>query len=204
LKRNKIFIMHFILNHTHTKEEVKINSIGNSIKELRLRKKMTLKDVSKKTKLSIGLLSQLERNKTSVTLQSIAKISDAFGVSQSYFFQENEENNESQNIVKQNNSEKITHLNESDFVYQSLSGVINKPIFEPMIVIVLPSTITEPSTHSGQEFVYVLKGELTVILGNEETTIGPGGSFHIKSSTPHTWYNKSTDPVRLIYVHSKS
>src|SRR5699024_11691510 len=120
----------------------------NSIIELRLRKYMTLKDVSKKAKLSIGLLSQLERNKTSVTLQSIAKISDAFGVSQSYFFQENEENNECQNIVKQNNSEIITHLNELDFVYQSLSGVINKPIFEPMIVIVLSSTITDQSTHT--------------------------------------------------------
>lgn len=180
--------------------EIYMDDIGRLIKKLRLEREMTLKDVAEKTGLSIGFLSQVERNKSSITLQSISKISDALEVSRSYFFKDETEPTR----IKQNNRQQKFKFHNSNFVYQTLSGDLNNPTFEPMHVVLLPTTShVSASTHSGQEFVYVLEGTLTVIIENEETDLEAGSSFHIDSTTPHTWYNNTSDPVRLLYVYSR-
>src|SRR5690625_2599240 len=172
-----------------------MDDIGKQIKKLRLEREMTLKDVSEKTGLSIGFLSQVERDKSSVTLQSISKISDALNVSRSYFF---EDNKNSKRYTEKNNKQ-IFKFHNSNFIYQSLSGNIENPIFEPMFVVLLSTNEhVTASTHKGQEFVYVLEGTLTVIIEEKETHLKAGSSFHIDSTTPHTWYNGTRDPVKLL------
>ena len=47
---------------------------------------MTLKELSEKTKLSIGFLSQMERGITAVATDSLSEIAEALGVDLSYFF----------------------------------------------------------------------------------------------------------------------
>lgn len=182
------------------KGEIHMDDIGKLIKMLRLKKEMTLKDVAEKTGLSIGFLSQVERGKSSITLQSISKISDALEVSRSYFFKDEVEPTK----IKQNHHQKNFKFHNSNFVYQTLSGDLEHPTFEPMLVVLLPTNShVSASTHSGQEFVYVLEGTLTVIIEDEETDLEAGSSFHIDSATPHTWYNNTSEPVRLLYVYSR-
>src|SRR5699024_3347344 len=128
--------------------------IGKKIKEVRLEKGMTLKNVSEKTGLSIGLLSQIERDKSTVTIQALSKIAVALEVSRSYFFED--DNGKERNFINNDtSSEDHFNFHSSNFVYQSLSGVINDPMFDPMLVVLLPSEGTTTSTHKGQEFVYI-------------------------------------------------
>lgn len=177
-----------------------MDDIGKKIKDLRIEKRLTLQEVAEKTGLSASFLSQVERSKSSITLQSLSKISDALNVSRSYFFSDEREVTE----IFRGHTEENLNLHKANFVYQSLSGKIEHPIFEPMLVVLLPD---EPnvttSTHQGQEFVYVLEGTLTVLINDKETELEPGDSFHIDSSTPHTWYNKTSKHVKLLYVYSK-
>lgn len=177
-----------------------VDNIGELIKSLRIDQRLTLKEVSERTGLSISFLSQVERSKSSITLQSLSKISEALGVSRSYFFSEP---TKSSSIVRQKNENEL-HFRKSTFVYQGLAGDIPDPIFEPMLVVLLPrQEKVATSTHMGQEFVYVLIGSLTVIIGEEQTVLHEGDSFHIDSSTPHTWFNDSTEPVKLLYVYAR-
>lgn len=178
-----------------------MDDIGQKIKDLRIEKRFTLKDLAEKTGLSASFLSQVERSKSSITLQSLSKISDAFNISRSYFF--SDEDNESYGVFR-SNIEHNLDFHKSSFVCQSLLGNVSNPIFEPMLVVLLPSEEkVSPSTHIGQEFVYVLEGTLTVLIGDETTDIGPGDNFHIESTTPHTWYNQTSQHVKLLYVYSK-
>ncbi len=64
-----------------------IDDIGKKIKKLRTNKKLTLKELSEKTNLSIGFLSQLERGLTTVAIDSLTKIAKELDVSLTYFFQ---------------------------------------------------------------------------------------------------------------------
>jgi transcriptional regulator with XRE-family HTH domain len=181
-----------------------MDEIGEMIKKVRIEKGLTLKQVAEKTGLSISFLSQVERSKSSITLQSISKISDALDVSRSYFFSEDENStNEKTEIIRTKGKDQL-NFHSSNFVYQGLSGNVKDPIFEPMLVILLPNNESvTASTHSGQEFVYVLDGALTVLFGEKETELKPGDSFHIDSSSPHTWFNRTTKPVKLLYVYSR-
>ena len=63
-------------------------SLGQKIKSIRKDKQKTLKQVAEQTGFSISFLSQLERGKSSATLESLKKISVALGVSPGHFFEE--------------------------------------------------------------------------------------------------------------------
>lgn len=176
-----------------------MSDIGNMIRDLRIDKRLTLKDVSKRTDLSISFLSQVERSKSSVTLQSLSRIADALGVSRSYFFTKKPENT---SIRKQQGKNELDFRN-TDFIYNGLTGNMENPVFEPMLVVLLPGESDKTvSAHRGEEFVYVLSGTLTVQLNDNITELEPGDSFHIKSTIPHTWYNETDNVVKLIYVYS--
>lgn len=177
-----------------------MEGIGSKIRQLRKEKGLTLNEVAEKTGLSQGFLSQLERSKSSVTLQSISKISDALEVSRTYFF-ENDTREDSD--TSETATERNVNLQRSNFFYQSLKGNITNPIFEPMLAVLLPDeNRVQPSNHSGQEFVYVLEGELTLIIEDETRVLKVGDNFHITSSMAHTWFNNTKDVVKLIYVFS--
>ena len=182
-----------------------MDDIGQKIREIRLSKGLKLKEVAELTGLSQGFLSQVETSKSSVTLQSISKIADALEVSRAYFF-ENEEKPTAKIEIDKEKTESKSHFNfhNSSFVYQSLSKKLENPLFEPMLVVLMPTDEeVNASIHNGQEFVYVLEGTLTVIIEDEKVQLEKGESFHINSTTLHTWFNNTTQPVKLLYIYAK-
>ncbi|MEK5230776.1 XRE family transcriptional regulator [Lysinibacillus sp. FSL K6-0232] len=173
--------------------------IGILIKSLRKSKKMTLKEVSEKTDLSISFLSQVERSLCSITLQSLRKISEALGVSPSYFFPDTIEMDK--NMIRRGGAKQAEHS--SSFIYSDLSGNVTNPLFVPILVTLLPGDKKEtPFSHEGQEFIYVLEGMLTVILNDTEYDLSPGDSIHMESNVPHNWFNKTKHPTQFIFVSS--
>ncbi len=177
------------------------SNIGKLLKDLRYNKGLTLKDLAQMSGLSISFLSQVENSKSSITLQSLSKISDALEVSRSYFFPESEP---PKSLVRKNTRGNL-NFNQSNFIYQSLSNNIQNSSFEQMLVVFLPNNekVTS-STHKGHEFVYVLEGTLSLVQSENEYDLEPGDSFHMDSTTPHTWYNRTNEAVKLLYVYSTS
>lgn len=176
---------------------------GKRIKALRVGKKMTLKQVSEKTELSISFLSQVERSKSSVTLESLTKISEALGVSPSYFF--SAEQNQPKSRLRRGDRQTASTVSPSPFVYEDLSSDFIEPLFTPMLVTLYPHEEKgKPFIHKGQEFLYILEGIFTILLGEEEHDLYPGDSIHMESSTPHNWFNRTDSPVRFLYVNSPS
>lgn len=174
------------------------DKLGASIKNLRLSKRMTLSDVAKKSGLSISFISQVERSKSSVTMTSLRKISEALDVNVSCFFQT--DTSASASITRKDSRQELNYQDMS-FSFTNLVGNIQNPIFEPIIATLLPGeTQKKPYSHKGQEFLYVLEGVLTVILDDQEHLLYPGDSLHIESTQPHTWFNASSETVKLLIV----
>jgi transcriptional regulator with XRE-family HTH domain len=63
-------------------------SIGERIKQIRIERKMTLANLSEKTNISVSYLSQIERDKTTPSLASLAEIASALETNLRYFFEE--------------------------------------------------------------------------------------------------------------------
>lgn len=174
-----------------------IDTLGESIKTLRKERNMTLKTLASKTGFSISFLSQLERGKSSATLESLKKISLALDVNPGFFF--DEENKEEQ-IVRRGILE-TEQMEKHNIYYKSLCSSIDKPAFSPLLVILKPNQ-NEGNLfkHAGQEFLYVLEGQLTVQIDNETYVLSPSDSIMFNSNKEHYWYNYTDENVKFLCV----
>lgn len=174
-----------------------MKEVGARIKDLRKSKKKTLKEVAEETGFSISFLSQLERGKSSATLESLKKISIALGVNPGYFFEHSEDETQ---IVQRAALEK-ERLERHNIYYRSLSTIDN-PAFSPFLVILKPDQKEgNVIQHPGQEFLYVLEGQLTVQIDEEVYTLNPADSIMFDSSKKHYWYNFTDKEVKFLCIN---
>ncbi|MBY0121733.1 helix-turn-helix domain-containing protein [Bacillus sp. S/N-304-OC-R1] len=174
--------------------------IGEKIKSLRKERKLTLKQIADQTNLSISFISQVERSKSSITLESLKKISEALGVNPSYFFSESDK--KAAPAVMRNVISKTNTL-DNPFFYRDLAGNIENPLFNPILVLLNPGGNREDSySHSGQEFLYVLEGTLTILIDKEEHDLKPFDCIFLDSTTPHNWINKTDSIVKFLCISS--
>src|SRR5699024_6640810 len=148
------------------------------------------------TGFSISFLSQLERGKSSATLESLKKISLALGVNPSYFFLEDESNFEN------NSSSEKEQLLKHKIYYKNLAQSIEQPIFFPSKIILKPGQ-NEGNLfkHSGQEFIYVLKGELTIQINDKNHLLYKDDYIMFDSGRKHYWYNYTNNNVEFLCVN---
>ena len=137
--------------------------IGNKIRELRTRKGLTLEELASRSELTKGFLSQLERDLTSPSIDSLSDILEALGTNLAEFFQEDK------------NDQFIFHADDF-FVDEREDCTVNwivpntqKNQMEP-ILLELPeggeSFTVEP--HDGEEFGYVVEGSVVLVCDGEE------------------------------------
>jgi mannose-6-phosphate isomerase-like protein (cupin superfamily) len=60
----------------------------------------------------------------------------------------------------------------------------------------------ESYSHEGEEFLYVLKGELHIRLDGTQYDLKQGDSFYFESATPHQWRNPGSKETWVIWVNT--
>ena len=60
----------------------------------------------------------------------------------------------------------------------------------------------EPKTHDSEEFVYVLKGGVTVCIGGDRITLKEGDFAYYSALHLHYWKNDFDEPVDFLAVAS--
>ena len=176
--------------------------IGQKINQIRNEKGMTLKDLSEKTDLSVGFLSQVERGLTSIAILSLKNIAEALEGDLSIFFTPPKK---SRSLVLKSYEQEYFQLDKSSFIFSNLSADMTDRNMEAMLATILPGDdIAAPAKapHGGEEFVYVLEGILTLCYSEEEYILYPGDSAHYKAAEPHTWRNRTNKLVKLLSVNT--
>lgn len=176
--------------------------IGRKIKELRNDKKMTLKELSEKSGLSVGFLSQLERGLTTIAVDSLENIAQILGVQLLYFFDVPCKTNKK---ILRSYERQILSIQEGGFISYSLCPDLGDKSFIPKLIEVLPHKNEEQVAlykHSGEEFIYVLEGILTMYIENDVYELYPGDSVHMDSDIVHNWQNNTNKLVKILAVNS--
>jgi transcriptional regulator with XRE-family HTH domain len=168
-------------------EEVRV---GEKIKQLRERKGLSLKEVADATGFSTALLSQMENHLVSPSLGSIIKLAKALEVRVGDFFGETQ--GEPFAIVRKDERKTISRFASKEGVsygysYESLGFEKKNRRMEPFIVTLEPATLktSKTSVHEGEEFIFVLEGEMEVIFGDHTDILYPGDSIYYDSNIPH-------------------
>ena len=179
-------------------------SLGARLKNCRLSQKMTLKELSRETGLSVGYLSLLERDRTSVTLVSIQNIARALQVHPSIFL--DLPSAESCNVLRQQEQVAFKVPGDDSAIYYNLNVNVPEDHLEmgTMIKVYLPGSKEEKNLrHDNEEFGYVLEGALTLQIEDKQYELYPGDCFHFDSNKPHSLSNRTDKLVRLLSVLRK-
>jgi transcriptional regulator with XRE-family HTH domain len=69
--------------------------------------------------------------------------------------------------------------------------------------VVIPPEKNEPElrTHAGHEWLYVLSGQMRLILGKHDITMGPGEVAEFDTKLPHWFGPASDEPVEILSIH---
>ncbi len=167
----------------------------------RMQLRLTLTELSKRTGLSVPFLSQVEKGSKGLSLTSLKSIADGLGVSMHYFLDTHDQDERVRSIDNLH----YFSLDGSKIRYARLGSTAKDRELEPLYVVIPPKfDSTEVSKHPGEEFFYILRGQLTVQVGKKTYHLGPGHTIHYKSGLRHGWCNEGEEEVHLISVTTMS
>jgi transcriptional regulator with XRE-family HTH domain len=174
-------------------------SVGKRIRSLRTEHGLTLAELSEKANLSISYLSQIERDKTTPSLSTLTNIARAFNVGLRHFF---ETSTEAIHIVRSQEQpdghESYASIRRLRRTFEAVDSKI-----EVYQVVIQPHTLPEElALHTGEEFSFVLAGQLTITLADEQFTLAAGDTIHYDAFQRHTWSNPGEEPCVMIWARS--
>jgi transcriptional regulator with XRE-family HTH domain len=174
--------------------------LGEKIKALRIQKKLSLNELSRKSGVSKSLQSQIERNISVPTVTTLRRITTALEISVSDFFTSTEIDSTNsfeynQNtcrkriaVVAKNERKRLT-MPKGKIQYELLSPDLQHKI-QFVFIRLPPGAKTEAFlSHEGEECGVVLKGRLKGEIGKEVVILNEGDSICYDGTIPHRWEN---------------
>ncbi len=173
-------------------------AIGERIKALRLASDLTQEELAQRANLTRGFISQLENDQTSIQVDSLADLVDALGISLASFFADSDEVPVTYSI-----KDRVTMDNKGATRFEMLVPGSTNNIMDPIFVELQPGEqLAEEGSLPGEQFGYVLKGTLTLILDGEPHTVSKQQCFYFTADRPHQMKNENDRPVQFIWVTS--
>lgn len=168
---------------------------GKRLMQLRKEKGMTLKNLSSETGLKPAYLSQLEKGEVIPPVAVILQMSRALEIDSSLLLRE-----EKAKMGKQ--SDLDYRKRTEDYSYETLTPEAAQKRLKAFKVFIDPESDHKGVSyqHQGEEFIYVLKGEIEVTVGENKSTLAPGGCIHFNSSLVHKLRNISARKAELLVV----
>jgi len=86
------------------------------------------------------------------------------------------------------------------YSYESLAPEKANRFMEPFLITMMPSRVTELSNHDGQEFIFVLEGEMRAQVGDQVEILKAGDAVYYDSSHPHLVKCAGENPAKILAV----
>ena len=175
-------------------------SIGQKVAKWRKEKGLTLQQLAGKVHLTAAFISQIEHDKASPSIATLKTIAHALDTKVIDFFAD-ELLQDPVVTTPDQWAQVLIPGWQSDT--KRLVKIVASKRMEPFLTTIKPGGKSrEPYSHPGEEFGFVLEGEITISVGNEVYYVGPKSSFYYSSLLPHSWINKGKKACKIIWVVS--
>jgi transcriptional regulator with XRE-family HTH domain len=181
--------------------------VGEKIKRLRQGAGWSVEQLAERAGLESDELERIEREMLSPTLGVLTKICDGLGVRLGRFFDLGPRKYYA--LVRSSDEKVVTRVDSKDgagygYEYTSLGFEKRERVMEPFLITISPpsdaSEMEKPSTHDGEEFIYVLEGELEIQLQDEHFLLQSGDSIYYDASVPHRVLHRGQGPAKMLAV----
>ncbi len=173
-----------------------LEPIGTKVRNRRRELGLTLQEIADGANLSVGFISQLERDLTSPSLSSLAAIARVLEAEIADFLVVPGGDS---SLTRSNKREPYT-LNEGSLIYERLTSKFPGHVLSGVIMKEEPGHRSPPMRHEGEEFFFVLEGSITCEIGGDRTVLGPGDSIHFNSNELHSTWNHTLETASILVI----
>lgn len=174
--------------------------IGHRIKQLRVERRITLNELAKRIGLTTSFLSQLERELTSPSVNSLEKIARALHVRVADFFQEGEK--KELIVVKKGAGRQSADKKGRVFTETLASGIFDINMKSQLFSLGVGAVLTSDLLpRLGEKFIMVLKGVVEFFGDKEKFVLGEGDSVYCaRTGSPSKIVNIGKKEARVICI----
>jgi len=172
------------------------SSAGAYLRQLRLRRGLSLAQVAKGAGISQGFLSAVERSHMSASVGTLRRLAGFYKTSILDFFHPSDGNGR---LVT---PQRRKILEAGPGVRMELLAWGNTVMESHLFRIAPQAGSGEAYTHEGEEFLFVLRGELQIEVRSERYRLKAGDSLYFESTAPHRWSNPGRTETRVLWVNA--
>ena len=178
--------------------------IGRRVRKLREEKGLSLDELSKLTGFEVELLANIEADQVQPQLGTAIKLSKALdsafsrlvsGVGDKLYSVTRKAD---QKVISRSTTRKGS---KQVYTYKSLAPEVKGRHMEALIVQLEENPEKKRSVHDGEEFIYVLSGQVVLDIGEDNYQLEPGDSAYYLSTTPHLIASKSGKATILAVLY---
>ncbi|HEY9013171.1 MAG TPA: cupin domain-containing protein [Devosia sp.] len=168
---------------------------------LRARRKAigkTMQQVADEAGLTIGFISQIERGISSPSLASLYNVAKALDASVDMFVSRKPERTHS--VVTHAGTRQTYKIDGTSRYYEFLERGFPEAKLNACLSHVPPGHASEMMSHEGEDFVYLVAGEMLYEVDGVEYPLKAGDTLHFDSRKPHRGTNTGTETAIELWV----
>lgn len=182
------------------------NRIGQKIRQIRELQSLSCEELSERSGSAVEIITAIEAGELVPSLTPLMKLARGLGVRLGTFLDDME--HRSPVIVRQGKSEEVVHFSgdrgvtRSTLDFFSLAAGKSDRHMEPFLIDVRPpqAQTHELSSHEGEEFIYVLSGEIEICYGKDTHKLVAGDSVYYDSIVPHHLHAAGGTDAKILAV----
>lgn len=174
----------------------RLQEIGQRIRRLRQAAELTLRELAERADLTPGYISQLERGKVSISIDSLMMLLDALNVPIANFFRPSRER-----IVFREEDAMLLEREGVDEFAALVPGGANR-VMEPVRVRLQPGESVTLKPFSGEQYGYLLRGRVAITYINNTSRASKGQSFYAGGEGEITIQNPGKSEAVFIWITS--
>ena len=185
--------------------------VGSKIKGLRETKNLSIEEIAERSGLTVEQINSIENDQNLPSLGPLIKIARALGVRLGTFMDDNDALGPV--ICRAQDREKTNSISFSNGATDARKHMEYHPLaqqkagrhMEPFIIDINPEETPDYklSAHEGEEFIYVMQGEVEVVYGKDTYTLREGDSIFYDSIVKHHVHGapgKSAKILAVVYI----
>ncbi len=182
------------------------NPLGEKVRTIRESRSMSVEQLAERADLAPELVAQIESGALVPSLSPLIRIARSLGVRLGTFLDDQEHVGpvvsrvgEHETVVRFSGRESPAR---SDLDFFSLAANKAGRHMEPFLIDIHPGSAqgVRPSTHEGEEFLYVLSGEVEVTYGKDMYRLKTGDCMYYDSIVPHHVHSAAGSEARVVAV----
>jgi transcriptional regulator with XRE-family HTH domain len=187
---------------------MKYLALGDRIQNFRERKALSLEEVAKKTGISVDQLKRIEANEEQPIIANLILLSKALDINVADIFRDRPLRKAFE-IMRKKDRKRVQPLVQPaktkifDYTYEPLTSASEDKHLDAYLIELPPHQTKRPTndvTHEGEEFIYILEGEMAGEIAGEKFHLEAGDSLFLRSTSPHVFYNPTSKPTKALTV----